>query len=184
LEHEDGAQAIACCLQEAINLAAFIHAAHKQVMAVRMGLADRMTRRSQHVPGGRQQDDARRRQLHATAAAVQQGGAGDLFQPMDLLAEVRLGDEQPLRSAGEGACVRYRGEVPQVPQLNTLRRPPARHRRKRHCYRWCLIHVCHLCPTRAARVHSGGPVPGPALARPRCRHNAAAAPQVNHVSPP
>ena len=37
LEHENGAHAIARCLKEAINLAAFIQAAHKQVMAVRQG---------------------------------------------------------------------------------------------------------------------------------------------------
>ena len=35
LQHEDGARAIARCLKEAINLAALILAAHKQVMAVR-----------------------------------------------------------------------------------------------------------------------------------------------------
>jgi DNA-nicking Smr family endonuclease len=35
LQHEDGAHAIARCLKEAINLAALILAAHKQVMAVR-----------------------------------------------------------------------------------------------------------------------------------------------------
>ena len=35
LEHEDGAHAIARCLKEAINLAALILAAHKQIMAVR-----------------------------------------------------------------------------------------------------------------------------------------------------
>ena len=35
VEHQDSAQAIARCLKEAINLAALILAAHKQVMAVR-----------------------------------------------------------------------------------------------------------------------------------------------------
>jgi len=52
---------------------------------------------------------------YALASAVQQRGADDLFQPLDLLAEGGLGDEQSLRGAGEGARVGDRGQVPQVP---------------------------------------------------------------------
>jgi hypothetical protein len=122
------------------------------------GLADRVTGRRQHVAGGRQQHGARRRQLHAVAAAVQQPGADDLFQPMDLLAEGRLGDEQPLGGAGEGACVGDRDEVPQVPQLNTLRRLRARRRGPWHRLCSCLVHVSHLRPIRAGPcLRSDGP---------------------------
>jgi hypothetical protein len=53
--------------------------------------------------------------------AAQQRRADELFQPPDLLAEGRLGDEQLFRSAGEGARVGDGHEVPQVPQLKTLR---------------------------------------------------------------
>ena len=52
---------------------------------------------------------------------MQQRGADDLFQPLDLLAEGRLSDEQPLRRVRERARVGDRGEVPQVPQLKTCR---------------------------------------------------------------
>ncbi len=62
------------------------------------GLADRVINRRQHVPGGLQQYRPRRSEPHALAAAPQhQQGADDLFQPLDLLAEGQLGDEQPLR---------------------------------------------------------------------------------------
>ena len=81
-----------------------------------------MIDRRQHVPGGVQQHGARRRELHPVAVAVQQPGADELFQPPDLLAERGLGDEQPLRGAGEGARLGDRDEVPQMPQLKTLRR--------------------------------------------------------------
>jgi transposase InsO family protein len=57
----------------------------------------------------------------AVAAAAQQRRAEDLFQPPDLLAEARLGDEQPFRGAGEGARLGDRDEIPQMPQLQTLR---------------------------------------------------------------
>jgi hypothetical protein len=38
-----------------------------------------------------------------------------VFQPPDLLAEGRLGDEHLFCGAGEGASVGDRGEVPQAP---------------------------------------------------------------------
>jgi hypothetical protein len=92
------------------------------------GLADSVIDQGQHVPGGLQQYGARRGERHPVPAAVQQPGAEDLFQLPDLLAEGWLGDEQPLRGAGEGARVGDGREVPQVPQLKTLRRL---------CPRWC-----------------------------------------------
>jgi len=129
-------------------------------------LADRVTGRCQQVAGGRQQHGAGRRQLHAVAPAVQQWGADDLFQPVDLLAEGRLGDEQPLRGAGEGACVGDCDEVPQVPQLNTLRRLRACRRGPWHRFCLCVVHVCHLRPIRAnpclrrTGPHHGRRLPG------------------------
>ena len=108
------------------------------------GLADRVVDRGQHVPGGLQQDGARRGELHPVPAAVQQRRADDLFQPPDLLAEGRLGDEQPFRGAGEGARVGDCDEIPQVPQFETLRRLCVR-RGKPDRFRMCLLHVPHLC---------------------------------------
>jgi hypothetical protein len=78
--------------------------------------------RRQLVPGCLQQYGARRGEPHAVAPAVQQRGADHLFQPLDLLAEGRLGDEQALRGVREGARVGDGDEVPQVPQFKTLRR--------------------------------------------------------------
>jgi len=54
-------------------------------------------------------------------AAVQQLRADDLFEPPDLLAQGRLGDEHPLRGVGEAARVGERYEVTQMPQLNCQR---------------------------------------------------------------
>ena len=108
------------------------------------GLADPVIDQGQHVPGGVQQHGARRGQPHPVAAAVQQRRAEDLFQPPDLLAEGRLGDEQPFRGAGEGARIGDRYEVPQVPQFKTLRRLCVRPGQPdRFCL--CLLHVRHLC---------------------------------------
>jgi hypothetical protein len=42
------------------------------------------------------------------------------------LAEGRLGDEHLFRGAGEGARVGDRCEIPQMPQLKTLRRASVR----------------------------------------------------------
>ena len=108
------------------------------------GLADRMVDRGQHVPGGVQQHGARRGQPHPVAAAVQQRRADDLFQPPDLLAERRLGDEQPLCGVGEGARLGDRDEIPQMPQFKALWRLGVRPG-KPDRFRLCLLHVRHLC---------------------------------------
>jgi hypothetical protein len=116
----------------------------------------------QHVPGGVQQHGARRGQPHPVPAAVQQRCADELFQPPDLLAEGRLGDEQPFRGAGEGARVGDRDEVPQVPQFKTLWRLCVRPG-KPDRFRLCLLHVRHLCQAvvclffRACIVPGAGP---------------------------
>lgn len=48
-----------------------------------------------------------------------------MFQPQDLLAEGWLGDEQALCRVREGTRLSDRREVPQVPELKTLRRQRA-----------------------------------------------------------
>jgi hypothetical protein len=79
------------------------------------GLAHPVIDKGQHVPGGVQQHGARRGEPHPVTEALQQRRADDLFQPPDLLAQGRLGDEHLFYGAGEGARVGDRGEVPQVP---------------------------------------------------------------------
>jgi hypothetical protein len=54
---------------------------------------------------------------------MQQLRADELLQPPDLLAQGRLGDEHPLRGVRETTRLGHRHEVPQMPQLNSLRRP-------------------------------------------------------------
>ena len=123
------------------------------------GLADPVIDRGQHVPGGVQQHGARRGQPHPVPAAVQQRRADELFQPPDLLAEGRLGDEQPLRGAGEGARLGDRDEIPQVPQLKTLWRLCVRPG-KPDRFRLCLLHVRHLCQAVVCLFFHACIVPG------------------------
>ena len=77
----------------------------------------------QHGAGRVQQHGAGRGEPQAFAAALQQRRADDLFQPPDLLAQGRLGDEHPLRGVSEAARVGDRDEVTQMPQLDGQRRP-------------------------------------------------------------
>jgi hypothetical protein len=69
----------------------------------------------QDGPGRVQQHAARRGEPQPVAAAVQQRRAHDLFQAPDLLAQGGLGDEDPLRGAGEAARIGDRHEVAQMP---------------------------------------------------------------------
>jgi hypothetical protein len=89
------------------------------------------------VRGRVQQHGAGLGQLQAPAVAVQQLRADELLQPPDLLAQGRLGDEHPLRGVRETTRLRHRHEVPEMPQLNSLRRPG----RPRQRYR--LGQLCH-----------------------------------------
>ena len=77
----------------------------------------------QHGAGRLQQHGAGLGQLQALAPAVQQLRADELLQPPDLLAQGRLGDEHTLRGVRETTRLGHRHEVPQMPQLNSLRRP-------------------------------------------------------------
>ena len=94
----------------------------------------------QHVPGGARQHGARRGQAQALAPALQQRRADDFFQPPDLLAQGRLGDEHPLRGVREAG---ERHEIPQMPQSGSRRRCRDLYRQLRR-FQLCLIHVTHL----------------------------------------
>jgi hypothetical protein len=85
------------------------------------GSAHPVIDQGQHVPGDVQQHRARGGQPHPVPAADQQGRADELFQPPDLLAEGRLGDEHLFCGPGEGARLGDGHEIPQVPQLQSLR---------------------------------------------------------------
>jgi hypothetical protein len=81
-----------------------------------------MVDQGQHVAGRVQQDAAGRGEPQPFPPALQQRRAHDLLQPPDLLAQRRLGDEDPLRGVREAARVGQRHEVAQMPQFNALRR--------------------------------------------------------------
>ena len=74
----------------------------------------------QHRPRLLQQHPARVGQPHAATPADQQRGAHHLLQPPDLLAQRRLGDEDPLRRPRERAGIGDRHQVAQMPQLDSF----------------------------------------------------------------
>jgi hypothetical protein len=51
---------------------------------------------------------------------VQELHADDLLQPPDLLAQRRLGHEDPLRGLGEAARIGERDKVAKMPQLDAM----------------------------------------------------------------